>query len=117
VNRADWQRIAEEKLIAAKTLLDARQWPSAYYLAGYALECGLKSCILTHLEDVPEIIFDDGNKTYSEKCWSHDVERLVELAGLREARQRESTINPDLLDNWMVAKDWNERSRYEIQTQ
>ncbi len=28
----------------AEVLLDAGQWSGAYYLAGYAVECGLKAC-------------------------------------------------------------------------
>jgi hypothetical protein len=42
MTRADWQQIAEERLLATQALLAAHNWPSAYYLAGYAVECGLK---------------------------------------------------------------------------
>jgi hypothetical protein len=81
LNRADWQRLAEEKILAANALLAALQWAAAYYLAGYAIECGLKSCILVRLAASPEIIFDGRkNKRFSESCWSHDIEALVELA-------------------------------------
>jgi hypothetical protein len=114
VNRADWQQIAEEKLLAAGALLTAQQWPSAYYLAGYALECGLKSCVLARLVAAPEVIFDEGNKTYSEKCWCHDIERLVELAGLKDIRRSDMDANSVLGANWAIVKDWNERTRYEM---
>jgi hypothetical protein len=79
VNRQDWQQIAEEKLLAAGALLGASQWAAAYYLAGYSVECGLKSCILNRLASSPELIFE--KKTFSEKCWTHDIVALVELAG------------------------------------
>jgi HEPN domain-containing protein len=84
VTRADWQQIAEERLLAAQVLLAAHNWPSAYYLAGYAIECGLKSCILARLTLAPELIFLE--KRYSEKCWTHEIEELVKLAGLEAAR-------------------------------
>ena len=28
-----------------KVLLDAGRYPAAYYLVGYAVECGLKACV------------------------------------------------------------------------
>lgn len=45
MNRIEWQRIAEERARDAEALLAAGQWSGAYYLAGYAVECGLKACI------------------------------------------------------------------------
>jgi hypothetical protein len=114
VNRADWQQIAEDKLLAAGALLAAHQWPSAYYLAGYALECGLKSCILARLGVTPEVIFDQGNKKYSENCWSHDIGKLLELADLQNARDSDSKVNPILGKNWLIVKDWSEQTRYKM---
>ena len=46
VNRTQWQEFAERWLIDAKHLLDNHRWAAAYYLAGYAVECGLKACVL-----------------------------------------------------------------------
>ena len=56
VTRADWQQIAEEQLLAAQALLAAQCWASAYYLAGYAAECGLKSCVLVRLAMSPDLM-------------------------------------------------------------
>lgn len=33
VKRADWQKLAEERVKDAKVLLDGGQWSAAYYLA------------------------------------------------------------------------------------
>jgi hypothetical protein len=93
----------------------AHSWSSAYYLAGYAVECGLKSCVLARVATAPEVIFDD--KRYSEKCWTHNIEELVKLADLEAARNADTVANPVLGSNWLIVKDWNEKSRYEIKTQ
>jgi HEPN domain-containing protein len=115
VTRADWQHIAEERLLAAQALRAAQKWPSAYYLAGYAVECGLKSCILARVSTAPEVIFVE--KRFSEKCWTHEIEELVKLAGLEGARDAETNANPALWTNWEIAKSWTERSRYQMKTQ
>ncbi len=35
MNRADLQRLANDRIADAKVLLAARRWTAAYYLAGY----------------------------------------------------------------------------------
>jgi HEPN domain-containing protein len=49
VNRSELQIMTEERLKDAKALLDGGRWEFAYYVAGYAVECGLKSCILARM--------------------------------------------------------------------
>ncbi len=110
VNKAEWQQLAERWIADAKALLDAHRWSAAYYLAGYAVECGLKACILTRVVARAEVIFED--KKFSEKCWTHSVLDLVRLAGLEAARETDSLANPALGKNWLVVKDWNEQYRY-----
>ena len=106
--------LAEERIVAAQALLAAQQWSSAYYLAGYAVEFGLKSCILVHVETMG-VIFKE--KKFSEQCWSHKVEDLVGLAGLYAELDAEIAANLRFWDNWLIVKAWNEKSRYELQTQ
>jgi hypothetical protein len=70
VKRADWQKLAEERVKYAKVLLDGGQWAAAYYLAGYAIESGLKSCVLAYVEKNADIIYrerkygDRGNRRW-----------------------------------------------------
>ena len=45
MNRGDLQLLANIRLDEAKALLAASLPAGAYYLAGYAVECGLKACI------------------------------------------------------------------------
>ncbi|HEV3138435.1 MAG TPA: hypothetical protein VGZ26_11040 [Pirellulales bacterium] len=112
MDRAQLQRLVEDRVVDAQALLSAGRWSAAYYLIGYAVECGLKSCILAHLAGNVAIIFEEGNKRYSEKCWSHNVDELVGLAGLERQRKTDTNANSTLGNNWMIAKDWKETSRY-----
>ena len=118
MNREEWQLIAEEKLSAANALLAASQWASAYYLAGYAVECGLKSCILARLAGFPEVIFEvKTGKTFSKDCWPHDIEVLAGLAGLKPELDAAVAAAPALATNWGVVGEWNEVTRYEMKTE
>lgn len=109
VNRAELQRLARVRLREAKALLAAKEWAGAYYLAGYAVEFGLKSCILAYVERTG-IIFED--RKYAEKCWTHDLGELVSLARLDEALGLAVAANPALKQNWLIVEEWDESSRY-----
>ena len=105
--------MAEEKLLAANAAIAASLWSSAYHLAGLAVELGLKSCVLARLVGSPEVIFDDKNKKYSEKCWTHDIEDLLDLAGLKSELDSAKTTTPALAVNWTTALYWTVESRYD----
>ncbi len=117
MTRADWQQIAEERLLAAQALLAARLWASAYYLAGYAVEAGLKSCILVRVVAFPGLLFQDGGNKYSAECWTHDIDKLVKLAGLEATYRADIAANPALENSWLKVLEWNEKSRYRMKTQ
>jgi HEPN domain-containing protein len=112
MTRTDFQDLAREKLAEAKILLDAGKWTGAYYLAGYAVECGLKACIakLFKSEIFPE-------KTFSDKCYVHDLEKLIVLAELKAVRDADNAVNVNLGSNWHTALEWTEASRYARKTQ
>jgi HEPN domain-containing protein len=107
VNRADLQWLAEERIKDAKVLLAARRWSAAYYLAGYAVEAALKACIakLMKSEEFPD-------RNFAEKCWTHNLQQLVVLAGLKIDFDDTLQRDADLSDNWNCVKDWSESSRY-----
>jgi hypothetical protein len=109
VNKEELRQLAQERLLDAKALLAARRWSGAYYLAGYAVECALKACILGLVERTG-IIFED--KKYAERCWTHDLEDLLELAALTEALRLDIGQNAALGHNWDIVKEWDEASRY-----
>jgi len=106
VNRLELRQLSEARIVEAKVLLDSGQYPGAYYLAGYAVECGLKACIIVQLkqsDDFPE-------KRFSEKCYTHNLENLLGFAGLAAERDADA----ELQANWAVVKDWSEESRYQM---
>jgi hypothetical protein len=88
VNRVDLQRLADTRLDEAGILLRAGKYSGAYYLAGYAVECGFKACIAktTRKHSYPD-------RDLANKCYTHDVERLVDLAELKPML----LADPDLL--------------------
>jgi HEPN domain-containing protein len=110
MDRSDFQNLAAEHIADAKALLAAKRWGGAYYLAGYAVECGLKACVLVRLSAEVGLVFED--RRFSEKCWTHNLEQLLSLAGLMEML----VVDPELFARWDIVKDWNEASRYERRT-
>ena len=114
MNRAQLRQLAEDRILDAACLLAGGRWAGAYYLAGYAVECGLKACIMVHVEAAGAIFQD---RKFSEKCWTHDLEDLLKLANLEVALLAEVAVNPVLDRYWNVAKDWKETSRYAQKTQ
>lgn len=79
MNRAELQKMALERLNDAKALLDGGRWEFAYYMAGYVVECGLKSCLLARMI-YTAWVFEE--KWEAKRCRTHDFKELVELAGL-----------------------------------
>jgi HEPN domain-containing protein len=114
VNRADLRRLAEDRVLDAAALLKEGRWSGAYYLAGYAVECGLKACVLAYVERTG-VIFQD--KKFLEKCWTHDPEALIKAADLDVTLGLDISANSQLGTNWLVVKDWSELARYQLFTE
>src|SRR5437588_12250440 len=73
--------MAEERIKDAKALLDGHRWEFAYYVAGYAVECALKSCILARMVHTAWIFQE---KWEAKSCLTHEFEKLIDLAGMRD---------------------------------
>jgi HEPN domain-containing protein len=114
VNRQDLRQLAQDRLQDAAALLAVGRWPGAYYLVGYAVECGLKACIMAHVEATGAIFQD---KKFAERCWTHNLEVLVVQANLKPALDALAGANANFSGNWGTANDWEERSRYQQKTQ
>jgi HEPN domain-containing protein len=110
MNRAGWQQMALERIGDAEALLKKKRWAGAYYMAGYAVECGLKSCVLLHVENTG-VIFD--NPKFLEKCRTHDLNVLLSLATLEEEFGKAKQANATLDDYWKTVSAWTEESRYQ----
>lgn len=85
----------------------ADAYQGAYYLAGYAVECALKACLAQQFQqhDIPD-------RKLVNDAYTHDLDKLLDLAGLRPALQHDAATQPLLQTNWNVVKDWKETARY-----
>ncbi|MBI1903159.1 MAG: DNA-binding protein [Planctomycetia bacterium] len=110
MNRTDLQQLADVRIddAAALLALPVPRTDSAYYLAGYAVECALKACIAKRYNqhDWPE-------KEFVNKSHTHNLASLLALANLDVALEADAKANHVLDSNWTIVKDWNEQSRYE----
>jgi HEPN domain-containing protein len=112
MNRKDFQIIANTRLREARVLLKNKNYDGAYYLCGYVVECGLKACIAknTRRYDFPD------KKTINES-WTHDLTKLLKIAGLEIDLDKNIKADKVFGVNWTNTKDWNEESRYEKHTE
>ncbi len=108
MNREDLRQLSRIRIKESAILLKANRYAGAYYLAGYSVECGIKACIArqTRRWEFPD-------KDTVNKSWTHDLEQLIGVAGLRPALQSEMQANPAFAVNWTLVKDWNESFRYD----
>jgi HEPN domain-containing protein len=109
MSRKTFQEISRTRALEAQELLNAGHYPGAYYLVGYAIECALKACVSKQVKrhDFPD-------RKLATEAFTHDLEKLVRVAGLAPTFERDRQANPDLELNWAVVKDWSESSRYEL---
>lgn len=112
MNRIEFEQLADVRIEEATVLLAQEKSDGAYYLAGYAVECGLKACIarLTSEDDFPP------KPKYIHEYYSHEIEKLLKSALLIERRDTDIAADPDLRKNWGVVKDWSEESRDQRKT-
>jgi HEPN domain-containing protein len=112
MNRTDLQAFAEERLTDAQLLLANGRYSAAYYIVGYAVECGLKACIAkqTRAED-----FYD--KNLAKKIFSHVLVELANSARLSAVIDQLKQSDQDFDRNWAQVSQWSEESRYETHTE
>jgi hypothetical protein len=114
LNRTELRQLVDDRLLDARSLLDASRWSGAYYLAGYAMECGLKACVLAFVERTGQIFHD---KRFSERCFTHKLIDLIDVAGLKEEHEDLLKTNKTFAFFWGDAKDWTEAARYQQKTE
>src|SRR5690242_2427089 len=104
MNRNDLRRLARIRLKEARALLTAGCYDGAYYLCGYAVECGLKARIAkaTRRSEFPDL-------EKVKASYTHDLSALVKQAGLKAALEADAASDLDFGLYWAVAKDWSEK--------
>lgn len=113
MDRKKLQRLAKERLQDAKALLGRKRWGCSYYICGYAIECGLKACLLRHLGESGSLYGDPAYLKKLAECWTRDLVKLVGLAGLETEFGTARGANVALDRHWVVAKEWKETARYD----
>ena len=108
MNRDDLKEVALIRLDDARVLLENERYEGAYYLCGYVVECALKACIAKQTRQ-----YDFPDKRLAGKVFTHNLERLVELADLKSEIDQEIGKDKAFKYNWSVVKDWSEESRYQ----
>ena len=108
VTRLDFQELAVVRLAEAKSLLDAELWDGAYYLAGYAVEVGLKACIIKRVQATDAFL----DRKFSERCYTHNFVELLELTGLKAVWKAAKAADLEFSENWKSAIVWTEQKRY-----
>jgi HEPN domain-containing protein len=107
-NRRDFRRLAELRLADAQFLLAGRRYAAAYYLAGYAVECGLKACIARQIRqyEFPR------SARFSRDVFTHDLKELVKHADLGDLLAEKIADSEHFKRNCEAVAKWTEESRY-----
>ena len=123
--RIEFQDLASLRLAEANVLLAQNYPDGAFYLAGYAVECALKSVICKTLN------IDDFFDAYSskphgakvkddivQKFKTHDYGTLLVLSGLYFNLEADLLQDSLLERSWSAIRlhTWSEQYRYEIVT-
>src|SRR3990172_9223847 len=108
MNRNDLQSLAELRVADAEILLNARRFPAAYYLLGYAVECALKACITKQIKE-----HDFPDKQLILDSYTHNLEQLLRISGVKSQLDLRMTGDKAFEVNWTTVKDWTEAARYD----
>jgi AbiV family abortive infection protein len=109
LDRAKLQRLADQYARDAEILLEAGAWSSAYYLAGYSIECALKACIADQIRAhfIPD-------REQVRDFYTHDLAKLLKIAELKDELLGQMALSSVFAKNWAaVSEGWSEASRYE----
>ena len=111
MDRSDLQILANARVADAEVLLAGGRWAAAYYLLGYAVECGLKACPARQFREheVPD-------KTIVNDFYTHRLDRLLEISGARDDLQSRAATDRGFRVSWNTVRDWKETSRYDHST-
>lgn len=109
MSRTDLQKLSQVKFDDAKLLLENGRYCNAYYLAGYAVELGLKACVAKQIrqEEIPDQRLIKGVLT-------HNFANLIGLAGLTSELKGAQDAENKFQAFWGIAAEWSPDARYEI---
>ena len=111
MNRTDFQQLADLRLQEARALYAAGFPDGAYYLAGYAIESGLKACIAKRTQQ-----YDFPDKKLVNDSHTHDLGKLLNLAELKDELDAVIAADSAMESALDKIQDWSETSRYQRKT-
>jgi hypothetical protein len=104
-----FRELARRYSIDSAALLASRRWSGAYYLAGYAVECGLKASAANQLirsERIPD-------RKWLDNFYTHQLVKLVNAAELSVSLQVRKAESDAFRRNWEeVVIKWTSEARY-----
>ena len=97
--------LAESRAEEALALLGSGHYSGAYYLSGYAIECGIKAVLTKSLAShtLPHY-------KAAEKVHIHRLADLMGMTGLTPAIAADRVVGP----SWIVVQSWSEQARYRL---
>ena len=111
-SQMDIEKLAQQKLAAARALLDNGHLDDAYYLAGYSIELYLKASICKTLGADDFFMFDKLSSKENYRAFrNHNYKDLLVFSGLQPAFEV-AVQEPDFAVNWTTVKKWNVKYRY-----
>ena len=108
MNRGDLQLLTDLRVEDSKALLEAGRFAAAYYLLGYAVECGLKACVAKQIKE-----HDFPDKQLVLDSYTHDLEQLLRISGVKREFDARVRASEAFAVSWTTAKDWTEAARYD----
>ncbi len=103
----DWEKLARDKLSAARRLHQTRHLTEAYEQAGYAVECALKARIMRH-----ERLNQWPSRQRRRDLYTHDLALLLTMAGLEDRVLAAMADGSDIGVAWSIVKEWSVDVRY-----
>jgi hypothetical protein len=78
-------------------------------MAGYAVECALKSCIAKRIcrHDFPD-------RKLINDSYTHDLGKLISIADLKSGLEAARALDKNFGLNWEIVRDWSEEDRYNL---
>jgi hypothetical protein len=107
MNRSDLQRLSNARLRESRILFAAGEYSGAYYLAGYAIECGLKACFAKAVKR-----YDFPDRKGAGRVFTHNLAELVTLASLDADLLAARQTSSEFAAGWELVRRWTEESRY-----
>lgn len=107
MKRAVLQAIAQAKLDDAILLLNNARFSNAYYLAGFAIEIGIKACIAKQItaDTIPD-------KNFINAIYRHNLKDLIGVAGLSAELRQQETNDAAFATHWGLVAGWSPEVRY-----